>query len=42
MVSLHHLFDSFSILGMVVGTFLIPMAIIGGLFLIIKAVVGLP
>jgi hypothetical protein len=40
MVSMHHLFDSFSILGIVLGVVAVPIAILGTLFLIVKAVVG--
>ena len=39
MVSLH-VVDSFSILGMVIGVVLVPIAILGTLFLIVRAVVG--
>jgi hypothetical protein len=48
MVSLHgtlhgpfHALDSFSILGIVIGVALLPIAILGTLFLIVRAVVGL-
>jgi hypothetical protein len=41
MVSLHHLFDSFSILGIVLGVAALPIAILGTLFLIVRAAVGL-
>jgi hypothetical protein len=40
MVSMHHLFDSFSILGMVIGVAVLPIAILGTLFLIVRAVTG--
>jgi hypothetical protein len=40
MVSLH-VVDSFSILGMVIGVVLVPIAILGTLFLIVKALVGM-
>ena len=40
MVSLH-VVDSFSILGMVVGVVVLPIAILGTLFLIVKAVSGM-
>jgi hypothetical protein len=40
MVSLH-VVDSFSILGVVLGVALLPIAILGTLFLIVKAVVGI-
>lgn len=43
MVSLHapHLPDSLSLMGIVIGVALLPIAILGTLFLIVKAVVGL-
>ena len=44
MVSLHgtlHGMDSFSILGIVIGVALLPIAILGTLFLIVRAVAGL-
>jgi hypothetical protein len=41
MVSAHHLFDSFSILGIVLGVAALPIAILGTLFLVVKAVTGL-
>jgi len=40
MVSLH-VVDSFSILGMVLGVVLMPIAILGTLFLIVRAVAGM-
>jgi hypothetical protein len=40
MVSLH-VVDSFSILGMVIGVALVPIAILGTLFLIVRAVIGM-
>jgi hypothetical protein len=41
MVSLHHVFDLFSILGMLVGVILMPILILGTLFLIVRAAVGM-
>ena len=41
MVSIHHFFDLFSILGIVLGVAVLPMAILGTLFLIVRAAVGL-
>jgi hypothetical protein len=40
MVSLH-VVDSFSLLGIVVGVAVLPIIILGTLFLIVKAVVGM-
>ena len=40
MVSLH-VVDSFSLLGIVLGVTLAPLAILGTLFLIVKAVAGM-
>ena len=41
MVSTHHLVESFSILGIVLGVLALPIAVLGTLFLIVKAVTGL-
>ena len=41
MVWTHHLMDSFSILGIVLGVAALPIAILGTLFLIVKAATGL-
>jgi hypothetical protein len=38
--SLHHPVSSFSILGMVIGVVGIPIAILGTLFLVARALVG--
>jgi hypothetical protein len=41
MVSTHHIVESFSILGIVLGVAALPVAILGTLFLIVRAVAGL-
>jgi hypothetical protein len=41
MVSTHHFIESFSILGIVLGVAALPIAVLGTLFLIVKATTGL-
>lgn len=36
----HHFFESFSLLGMVLGTLFVPVVVLGTIFFIVKMVVG--
>ncbi len=38
---LHHVTDSFSLLGIVFGVIFLPIVILGSLFLIVRAALGL-
>jgi hypothetical protein len=41
MVSTHHIVDSFSILGIVLGVAALPVTLLGTLFLVVRAATGL-